>query len=116
MLGSMERVIASGLTWEPSEQGDGPFAALRLRHLGGYPIIEDNSKRAGSSSLLNLNAGYSLRGVRVGLSVLNLLDTVGSDIAYWYGSRLPGDTAAFDGVHFHPVEPRQFRFTVSVGS
>ena len=115
VLGSMERVIASGLTWEPSEQEDGPFAALRLRHLGGYPIIEDNSKRAGSSSLLNLNAGYSLRGVRVGLSVLNLLDTVGSDIAYWYGSRLPGDAAAFDGVHFHPVEPRQFRFTVSVG-
>ena len=115
VLGSMERVIASGLTWDPSEQSDGPFAALRLRHLGGYPIIEDNSKRADSSSLLNLNAGYRLGGVRVGLSILNLLDTVGSDIAYWYGSRLPGDTAAFDGVHFHPVEPRQLRLTVSVG-
>lgn len=48
------------------------------------------------------------------LDVFNLLDRRASDIDYFYASRLKGEPA--DGVidvHFHPVEPRRFRLTMT---
>jgi hypothetical protein len=39
-----------------------------------------------------------------------------SDIQYYYRSRLQGDAAGgADDVHFHPVEPRQVRFSLGWG-
>jgi hypothetical protein len=46
--------------------------------------------------------------------VFNLFDREVSDIDYFYASRLPGEPA--DGVedrHFHPVEPRTVRASVT---
>lgn len=112
--GAMENVIAGGLTWEP--RAEGPFATLRLRRFGAYPLLEDDAVRAGSTSLLNLGVGYTLRGVRLALSVLNLLDAEGSDIEYYYPSRLPGEVGSgVDDVHFHPIEPRQLRIALTIG-
>jgi hypothetical protein len=113
--GALENVITGGITWEPEQ--DGPFAALRLRHFGAYPLIEDNSVRSSATSLLNLNVGYTVgTRLRVGLSALNMLDTKASDIQYFYGSRLAGEPGnGVEDVHFHPVEPRQFRLTATWG-
>jgi hypothetical protein len=112
--GALENVIAAGVGYEPL--GDGPLAALRLRHFGAYPLIEDNSVRASAHSLLNLNVGYRLGSVRLELSLLNLLDEEHSDIQYWFESRLAGEPAGgVEDVHFHPAEPRQLRVSLSWG-
>lgn len=42
--GALENVIAAGVTWSAVRRG--PFAAIRVRHLGSYPLMEDNSVRA----------------------------------------------------------------------
>ncbi len=48
--------------------------------------------------------------------MLNVFDSRGDDIDYYYVSRLPGEPAAGVGdQHFHPVEPRQLRVSVAWG-
>lgn len=112
--GALERVITAGIAWEPLAAG--PHAALRLRHFGEYPLTEDGSVRAAAASLLNLNLGWTRGPVRIGASVLNLLGAADADIAYFYESRLPGEPpGGVEDVHFHPVEPRQIRVTLSWG-
>ncbi|MBK6459320.1 MAG: TonB-dependent receptor [Gemmatimonadetes bacterium] len=112
--GALERVVAAGITW--SGAADGPFASLRLRHFGAYPLIEDNSVRATATTLVNAASGLTVGGVRVQLSILNLLGTRASDIQYYYASRLRGEPAGgVDDVHFHPVEPRQIRLALVRG-
>ena len=47
---------------------------------------------------------------------LNLLDRKLNDIEYFYTSRLQGEPASgVSDVHFHPLERRAFRATVSLG-
>jgi outer membrane receptor protein involved in Fe transport len=113
--GALENVVAAGATW--STPGRGLFGAMRLRHFGSYPLIEDNSVRATATTLLNVDAGWLFTpGIRLQVSVLNLLNARDSDIQYYYTSRLPGEPAGgTDDIHFHPVEPRQVRASLSWG-
>lgn len=111
--GSLSNVVAAGVSWEPEERG--AFGALRLRHLGGYAMIEDNSARGDPATILNLNAGYRLGDLRVSVNVLNLLDSKDADIQYFYESLVPGELEPVEDIHFHPVEPRQLRVTLSWG-
>ncbi len=112
--GALENVIAAGLSYAPA--GDGPFGALRLRHFGAYPLIEDDSERASASSLVNVELGYRLGNARIAISILNAFDQETSDIQYFYESRLSGEPAGGVGdVHFHPAEPRQLRVRASWG-
>ncbi len=110
--GALENVVAGGVTWSPARSG--VFGALRLRRFGSYPLIEDNSVRARASTLLSADAGYQLAsGTRVQVSMLNLLNGQAEDIQYFYTSRLRGEpTGGVDGIHSHPVEPRQVRISV----
>ncbi|MCC6317172.1 MAG: TonB-dependent receptor [Gemmatimonadaceae bacterium] len=109
--GALENVIAAGATW--GGLGRGPFASLRLRHFGAYPLIEDNSVRATGTTLMNGEVGIELPRMRLQLSVLNLLNARARDIQYYYASRLAGEPAGgIEDVHFHPVEPRQVRLGV----
>jgi TonB-dependent Receptor Plug Domain len=109
--GALERVVAAGATWSPSAAG--PFASVRLRHFGAYPLVENNSVRASAATLVSAAAGTRLAGVQLQLSVLNLLGSRASDIQYYYASRLPGEAAGgVPDIHFHPVEPRQVRLSI----
>lgn len=111
--GALENVFAAGVSW--TDPG-GFVGALRLRHLGSYPLIEDDSVRADAITLVNASAGYRLGNARVSLAVLNLFDEEASDIQYYYESRLPGEPSeGIADLHFHPAEPRQLRFTIDVG-
>ena len=107
--GALENVIAGGVTWSPARGGF--FGALRVRHFGGYPLVETNAVRATSSTLLNADAGFRIaRGLKVQATLLNVLNARASDIKYLYVSRLRGEaTGGVTDVHFHPVEPRQMR-------
>ncbi|HPF25324.1 MAG TPA: TonB-dependent receptor [Steroidobacteraceae bacterium] len=93
----------------------GWFGGVRLRYLGPAALIEDDSVRSPSSTLVNVSAGRRF-GERWKLSagIYNLLDRRANDIAYFYESQLPGESAPVADIHFHPVEPRQVRATAHV--
>jgi hypothetical protein len=113
--GALENVVAAGATWSSPERG--PFGAIRLRHFGSYPLIEDNSVRASAATLFNADAGWLFpQGFRVQLSLLNIFNSRDADIQYYYTSRLPGEPAGgVNDIHFHPVEPRQVRASIAWG-
>ena len=71
--------------------------------------------RSKSTTLAYLRVGYRISpNLRIALDVFNLFDRKASDIDYFYTSRLQGEPAAgIDDVHFHPVEPRRFRLTLT---
>lgn len=106
--GALEGIVALGATYERER---GIAGALRLRYFGPRPLIEDNSVRSDSSTLVNGRIGYKFKkGLRLNLDIYNLLDASVSDIDYFYTSRLRGEPAdGVDDVHFHPSEKRSFR-------
>ena len=91
------------------------YGGLELRYFGQRPLIEDNSVRSASTTLAYGRIGYCIdRRTRLTLDGFNLFNRRASDIDYYYTSRLPGEDA--EGVndrHFHPVEPRTLRLTLS---
>ena len=110
--GSIDKVASFGVT--VTDQG--PWSgAFQLRYFGPRPLIEDNSVRSASTTLAYARLAYQInRKTRLSLDVFNLFNKRASDIDYYYASRLPGE--AVDGVndrHFHPVEPRSARLTLS---
>lgn len=93
---------------------EGFSASLRVRHLGKAPLIEDHSVRSRSTTLVNLGLGYDLGRFQIGLELLNLLNSKDNDISYFYESRLSGEAAGVEDIHFHPVEPLTVRASVRV--
>jgi len=69
-----------------------------------------------AASLVELEASYKIsRTVRVALDIFNLLNAQDSDIDYYYASRLPGEPPdGVNDIHFHPVEPREYRVGLTV--
>jgi hypothetical protein len=111
--GTISAAIAAGITIQDLK---GYFGSLRVRHFGSRPLIEDNSVRSNSTTLMNLEIGRRFgKDLQISLGVFNLLDSRASDIDYFYTSRLRGEPAAgVDDIHTHPVEPRAFRGTISL--
>ncbi len=96
------------------DTGHGFNGALRVRHFGAAPLIEDNSVRSKPTTLVNLGAYFRTGPIKIGLDILNLFGAKDADISYFYASRLPGEPV--EGVedgHIHPVEPRQARVSLS---
>lgn len=89
------------------------YGSARLRYFGPRPLIEDNSVRSHSTTLVSARAGYKFdKKLRLQLDAFNLLNRKASQIDYYYASRLPGEPAAgVNDIHFHPSEPRSFRIS-----
>ena len=107
--GAIERAASMGLT---AEFASGWFAGARLRYLGPAALVEDNSVRSSSSTLVNLQAGFRWDRFRVSAALFNALGERANDITYFYESRLPGEAGPVEDIHFHPVEPRSLRLTL----
>ena len=90
------------------------YGSARLRYFGPRPLIEDNSVRSQSTTLLSGRVGYRFdRKLRIQLDGFNLLNREASQVSYYYASRLPGEAAAgVNDVHLHPTEPRSFRIAL----
>jgi outer membrane receptor protein involved in Fe transport len=113
--GAIERTAALGVSYDGAASGQPWFGGLRLRHFGPRPLIEDNSVRSSSSTLVNARLGYRFnRQVELVADALNLFDRKVNDIEYFYTSRLRNETAATDDIHLHPAEPRTLRLTLRV--
>jgi hypothetical protein len=110
--GSANTVISAGVTLNHL----GPwFGQLQLRDFGPRPLIEDDSHRSRSTTLMVARAGASIgKDMKLTLDVFNVLNRQASDIDYFYASRLRGEPAGgVNDVHFHPVEPRSVRLTLT---
>ncbi len=85
-------------------------AALRVRHLGPSPLVEDDSVRDPGSTVVNLRGAYKLPHVQIYAEVLNLFDSRDKDIAYFYESYIPKfDPAPTTGRLSRVVEPLTLR-------
>ena len=91
------------------------FGAVQFRYFGPRPLTEDNSVRSASTATLNGRIGYKLGSrTRIELEAFNLTNRKASAIDYFYTSRLSGEPAAgIDDVHFHPVESRSVRMSLT---
>jgi outer membrane receptor protein involved in Fe transport len=102
-----DKVIGAGLTYVGLNNGW--TSSLRLRHFSDAALSEDESVKKDGSTLLHFGVSYAQESWELGLDVLNLLDKRDDDIAYWFESRLPGELAAVEDIHFHPSNPRTIR-------
>jgi outer membrane receptor protein involved in Fe transport len=109
--GAVEGVGQLALTFDKL----GPWSgALRLRYFGPRPLIEDDSVRSQASTTLNGRLGYKIgKDLQVELEAFNLTNRRDSAIDYYYASQLAGELAPRDDVHFHPIEPRSLRLTLT---
>jgi outer membrane receptor protein involved in Fe transport len=90
---------------------NGPWEfSARLRHLGPYPLIEDDSLRATAEDVVNLRAAWKQDRWMLYGEPLNVFDAHGKDIVYYYESYLPAiDTAPTEGRMSRAEEPRTVR-------
>ncbi len=108
--GAMETTISGGIN---SIWNDNWSSSIRVRYLGGAPLVEDRSISSGRSLLTNAAVTLQLERTEVKLEALNLLDSNDVDIAYYYDSRLVGEPVqGVSDVHYHPLEPRSIRLTI----
>lgn len=92
----------------------GWFGSINLRYFGPRVLVEDNGVKSHSTALTNARIGYAMdRNTRVSLDVFNLFNRRAVDSDYYYASRLRGEETAVEDVHYHPVEPRTFRVTLT---
>ncbi len=101
----------------------GPYyGTLRLRFLGRYPLVCDDSATAKPSTLLEAKAGYKItKDLSVELQGFNLLNSKANDIEYYYASRLATETlstsipyggSGTNGIVFKPAEPINVRVSL----
>jgi len=109
--GAVEGVGQLALTFDKL----GPWSgALRLRYFGPRPLIEDNSVRSQASTTINGRVGYKIgKDLQVELEAFNIANRRDSAIDYYYASQLAGELSPRDDVHFHPIEPRSLRLTLT---
>ncbi|MBC8057352.1 MAG: TonB-dependent receptor [Rhizobiales bacterium] len=90
------------------------FGQFQLRYFGPRALDENNENRSKATTLAYLRGGYKIsQNVKVMVDVFNLFDRKGSDIDYYYASRLKGEPAeGVNDIHFHPVEPRSVRVSL----
>ena len=84
--------------------------SVRMRHLGNYPLIEDNSERAKGSTVINTRGAYKMAHLELYAELLNVFNSRDKDITYFYESYIPRfDKAPVEGTLSRVVEPRTFR-------
>ena len=109
--GAVESVASLGVA---IDHPSGWFGGARFRHFDSAPLIEDNHVRSGSTTLVNLETGYRFwQRYRISAALYNVFDSEGNDITYFYASQLANEAEPVEDIHFHPVEPRTVRLTLS---
>jgi outer membrane receptor protein involved in Fe transport len=106
------------LTWQNWD------ASMRLRYLGPYALLADNSQRADSLTTVNLRAARHWDSLTLFAEVINLFATQGKEIVYYYPafvagldpSNLSSETIDCDTLNCRmsrATEPRAFRAGIS---
>ena len=107
---SPSNVIDAGLT---AQRASGWFGALRARHFGQCPLVEDNSARSPAYTTVDAQLGYRRsRQWEAALDVFNVFDVKWNDIEYYYVSRLASEASPQADYVVHPGVPRTIRARV----
>lgn len=106
--GAVEQVLQAGFNVNMANW----YGSLRLRYFGEKPLVEDGSVTAEPATVVNFRLARQWQQWRIAADVLNLTNSNDHDIDYYYESQLLGANAEED-VHFHPLEPRTVRISVS---
>jgi outer membrane receptor protein involved in Fe transport len=109
--GAVRNVASIGVA---IDHPSGWFGGARFRHFGEAALIEDDSVRSRPTTLVNLEAGYRFaKRYKLSAALYNVFDSRDNDITYFYESQLAGESEPVTDIHFHPVEPRTVRVTLS---
>jgi outer membrane receptor protein involved in Fe transport len=109
--GAVRNVASIGVA---VDHPSGWFGGARFRHFGAAALIEDDSVRSRPTTLVNLEAGYRFaKRYKLSAALYNVFDSRDNDITYFYESQLAGEAEPVADIHFHPVEPRTVRVTLS---
>jgi hydrogenase/urease accessory protein HupE len=108
---SVGRVITTGATVVAP---NGLFGTVRLRHIGDMPLDPSGTYWPGSTSVVNLGAGYKQKKYKLEFDLFNIFDSTANDISYAYQYTYPAGAASQTGIMKHPVEPRMLRATITV--
>ena len=108
--GALKHVVQTGLSYEGQS---GWFSTLRARYFGKRPLVEDGSVKSDSSLVSNFRIGYKTHEWSVKADILNLFNSDAHDIDYLYESQLSGESSPQEDIHYHVIEPRTVRVSVS---
>jgi hypothetical protein len=104
---SPTNVIDAALT---AHRESGWFGALRARHFGESPLVEDNSARSPAYTTVDAQIGFQKsKQWLVAVDVFNIADVKWNDIEYYYVSRLRNEASAQPDYVVHPGIPRTVR-------
>jgi outer membrane receptor protein involved in Fe transport len=81
---------------------------LRLRHLGEFPLIEDDSERSDPETCVNIRGAWKPGNFYVYAEVINVFDEKGKDMVYFYETNVPG-VGPLEGRVSRAEEPRTVR-------
>lgn len=90
-------------------------AGARVRHLGARPATEDGSLVAEGFTVVDAEANWRWRALRIGAQVNNVGDVAWREVQFANASRLADEPAAVEDIHFTPGWPRTVLFTVGMG-
>jgi hypothetical protein len=79
--------------------------SLRYRYMGTRPANEDNSIAAKGYFVNDLQLNYTKSRYALGLSIQNLFYTRWKETQFATESRLQGETASVEEIHFTPGTP-----------
>jgi hypothetical protein len=104
---SPTNVVDAGLT---AQRESGWFGALRSRHFGESPLVEDNSAKSPAYTTVDAQVGFR-RGKQwtAALDIFNIANVKWNDIEYYYVSRLKNETSPVADYVVHPGVPRTLR-------
>jgi hypothetical protein len=110
---SVPVMFSGGLNVGAQGNAPGWFLGMRVRVFANRPLEETNTVTGRDSVMLNGTLGYRRNNWEAAVDCLNILNRADNDIEYFYESQLAGEPAPVADRHFHPVEPRMFRFRVT---
>jgi outer membrane receptor protein involved in Fe transport len=104
---SPTNVIDAGIT---AHRESGWFGALRARHFGESPLVEDDSARSPQYTTVDGQLGFQRpRQWLLAMDVFNIANVKWNDIEYYYVSRLKTEAAPAPDYIVHPGVPRTLR-------
>jgi TonB dependent receptor/TonB-dependent Receptor Plug Domain len=104
---SPTNVIDAGIT---GQHPSGWFGALKARHFGESPLVEDDSARSPAYTTFDLQVGCQQPGKWLfAVDVFNLAGVKWNDIEYYYVSRLQNEASPKADYVVHPGVPRTIR-------
>jgi hypothetical protein len=100
---SPTNVIDAGLT---ANHPSGWFGALRARHVGESPLVQDNSARSPQYTTVDGQIGFQkTKSWLIALDVFNIANVKWNDIEYYYILRLKNEPSPATDYVVHPGVP-----------